>query len=137
MRAQWGYRRSRLGAAARQLGPMMMTALLVTSVDGHPSAAGEAQATMAVSAAVIGAAEIDAQAQPVIAASRTVAGLCTAVAVRCTAASPLRVTFGSDQGRGQQATTLCPVPNRPAQPLESCSSGPLPAGSDLTISIEY
>jgi spore coat protein U-like protein len=117
-----------------------MTTLLVTGASAAPSTAGEVQATMTVSASVIGSAEIDARAEPVT----TSAGspitrqrrLCTTVAVRCTAASPLRVAIEGATG-SRQAVAACPVAAGDGQPMQSCLDDSWPPQSDLTISIEY
>jgi hypothetical protein len=114
----------------------MIALLAVASSDAPPSCAGEAQGTMAVSAQVLGMSEVDSQID-----SLTTHGLdpshntCTAVVVRCTTTSPVRVTVEDRRGNARPIATSCASLSGAAQPVHSCVAPP--AGSGLRISIEY
>ena len=134
MRARWGRRHPQPGSGARKIGSAMIAALTIVTVPA-PVSAGKAQATMSVSALVLGMGEVDTQIESLAAHSWEPGRVCAAVVVHCTASGPVRVTIEDQRGSRRSIASLCPSSASASQPVRSCVA-PLAKGG-LRISIEY
>ncbi len=114
----------------------MIGVLAATGLAHGTAVGGEVQSTLTVSAAVIATSQIDAQTSSSSSGSRSNNRSCATVVVRCTAASPVRVTLEAASGAARQATRACGGPSAGAAPVQSCLPA-LPAGQAFTISVEY